>query len=319
MLKGKSVLVTGAGGSIGSVLCEELIRRDVRQLKMLSLTESGLYNITRRLKALGSGVEIKPILGSVTNEKLVDEVVEGVDVVIHAAAHKHLPICEENPVEAVVNNVFGTKTLLDAAVEFDVQQFMLISTDKAVRPVSVMGSTKRVAELLVKKAAQTSALNASVVRFGNVLDSAGSVLPLWREQMAAGGPITITDERCERYFMSIPEACELVLESLVIARAGGSGLFVFDMGQPRRLADIAQQMITASGMRCEIKCIGLRPGEKLTEEIHFGGQKQPTMHPKIFRVEEDKQEACLHLLEELRSFAMCRSPDTGRVLREIAA
>jgi FlaA1/EpsC-like NDP-sugar epimerase len=315
VIAGKTVLVTGAGGSIGSVLCERIAREGAKRLKLLSLTENALYTVTRRLKSLGTAVEIDGILGSVTDSLLVREVLEGVDIVIHAAAHKHVPICEQNPVEAVLNNVFGTQTLLDAVLDSDVERFVLVSTDKAVRPVSVMGATKRVSELLVKKAARRTDKCLSVVRFGNVLDSAGSVLPLWREQIACGGPLTLTDERCERYFMSIPEACELILGTLRF----GPGTYVFDMGAPRKLADIAANMIAASGVPCEVRYVGLRPGEKLTEELH-NGDLTKTPHPKILRVAADEHLEGLHLLGDLYAHALRRSAVyTTRTLFEIAA
>lgn len=311
----KTVLVTGAGGSIGSVLCERIAREGAKRLKVLSLTENGLYTVTRRLRALGTATEIEPILGSVCDSDLVLSALVDVDVVIHAAAHKHVPICEQNPIEAVKNNVFGTETLLKAAQWQNVPRFVLVSSDKAVRPVSVMGATKRVAELLVQKAAVSEyRTECTIVRFGNVLDSAGSVLPLWREQLAKGGPITITDPRCERYFMSIPDACELIVGALSI----GPGTYVFDMGKPQRMADIAQRLIVSSGMPCEIQYIGLRLGEKLEEEL-FTGEVAETAHPRIYRV-LDKPIGAMHLLDDLRSAVACRaSNETVRLLSAIAA
>jgi FlaA1/EpsC-like NDP-sugar epimerase len=285
-MKGKNVLVTGAGGSIGSQLCEQILAEGASSLSLVSLTESGLYNIERKLRALNSDTKLLPILGSVCDRGLMDDVCAGVDIIIHAAAHKHVPICEANPLAAIENNVRGTLTIATAAEQADVSQFVLISTDKAVRPVSVMGATKRVAEMIVAAKSTSTQTIFTAVRFGNVLDSAGSVLPLWREQIANGGPITLTDPRCERYFMSIPQACQLVLGALHMRQAG---TFVLDMGEPRRLVDMAQQLIVASGMRCDIQCIGLRPGEKLTEELHFGGELVATSNPKIFSIDERHQ------------------------------
>lgn len=280
----QSVLVTGAGGSIGSALCERLIQEGVKRLTLVSLTESGLYNVERKLRALGTETELVSILGSVCDRSLMLEVCEGVDVVIHAAAHKHLPICESNPIAAIENNVRGTLCITTAVQMAGVNQFVLISTDKAVRPVSVMGATKRVAELIVSAwAAKSEHTQFMTVRFGNVMDSAGSVIPLWREQIANGGPITLTDERCERYFMSIAQACELILG---VVKIGKKGTFVFDMGKPQKLIDLAQRMIQNSGTQCAIKCIGLRPGEKLTEELDFGGERRKTDHEKIFMIDE---------------------------------
>lgn len=301
-IAGKTVLVTGAGGSIGSVLCERLAKSGVHRLKALSLTEGALCTVTRKLKGLGFA-HLEPILGSVSDLGLLNDILDGVDVVIHAAAHKHVPICQENPVEAIRNNVFGTETLLYASIQAGVKSFVLVSTDKAVRPASIMGATKRVAELVVKKAERIqSDTQLTVVRFGNVLDSAGSVLPLWREQIASGGPLTLTDERCERYFMSIPDAVELILGALEL----GSGTFVFDMGPPHKIADIAERLIRSSGRECEIEYIGLRPGEKLTEEL-FRGTTEKTEHPKILRVADDLNPYAIVELDELRGAVECRA------------
>lgn len=315
MIAGKTVLVTGAGGSIGSVLCERIAREGAKRCKVLSLTENGLYSVTRRLKALGTSVEIEPILGSVTDQGLVVEALDGVEVVIHAAAHKHVPICQENPVEAVRNNVFGTETLLKACLDCEIGQFVLVSSDKAVKPASIMGATKRVAELIVEKASRSRPKTSLVtVRFGNVLDSAGSVLPLWREQLQKGGPITLTDPRCERYFMSIPDACELILGAMDL----GPGTYVFDMGEPQKMAHLAERLIVSSGMPCDIAYIGLRPGEKLTEELSTG-KTTPTRHPKIRRV-IDQPPGAIHLLDDLRGAVACRAThETVRLLAEITA
>lgn len=302
-MKDKNVLVTGAGGSIGSQLCEQILAQGAKSLSLVSLTESGLYNIERKLRALGTDTKLIPILGSVCDRDLMTEVCDGVDIIVHAAAHKHVPMCEANPIAAIENNVRGTLTIATAAEIAGVDQFVLISSDKAVRPVSIMGSTKRVAEMIVASKASSSTV-FTTVRFGNVLDSAGSVLPLWREQIARGGPITLTDVRCERYFMSIPEACELVLGVLGM-RARGA--FVFDMGEPKKLSDIARQLIAESGLPCEIKCIGLRPGEKLTEELFFGGERVPTEHPKIFAIDEGCQDWRHSMLVDLLSQSACRN------------
>lgn len=311
---GKTVLVTGAGGSIGSVLCERIARNGAKLLKLLSISENSLYNVTRKLKALGTATEIEPILGSAGDADLVLYQLADVDVVIHAAAHKHVPICEQNPIEAVRNNVFGTETLLKAAQWQNVSRFVLVSSDKAVNPQSVMGATKRVAELVVQQAALTEyRTECTVVRFGNVLDSAGSVLPLWREQIAAGGPLTLTDPRCERYFMSIPEACDLILGALEMP----SGTYVFDMGEPQKMLDLAEWLIVSSGMPCDIKFIGLRPGEKLTEELCVG-ETEPTQHPKVLRV-IDPGKGALHLLDDLRhAVAGRRRQKVVELLMEVA-
>lgn len=305
--KGKRVVVTGAGGSIGSKLCELLVQLDAAELKLLSLTESGLYNVTRKLRALRGGTKLVPILGSITNGPLVSDAVEGADIVIHAAAHKHVPICEDNPLEAISNNVFGTQTLLRAVMDRGVQ-FLQISSDKAVKPASIMGATKRVCELLVMKAARTRPdADFSIVRFGNVLDSAGSVLPLWREQLANNQHITVTDIRCTRYFMSILEACELVLKVIEMQR---SGLFVFDMGEQKNIYEMACNLVRSTGGNPEtdIKLIGLRPGEKLVEELDYGGERLATSHPKIFEVIEPGGHLLLplRLMDELEGYVKTR-------------
>lgn len=314
-MKDKSVLVTGAGGSIGSVLCHEIVKRGARRLTLVSLTEGGLYEIERKLR--GSSTEIVGILGSVCDYPLMCEALSGVDIVIHAAAHKHVPICERNPIAAIENNVRGTLSLATAAENSEVSQFVLISSDKAVKPTSVMGATKRVAEMILRSRAG-GCTRFSIVRFGNVLDSAGSVLPLWREQIAMGGPVTLTDERCERYFMSIPEACELVLAAIGFEEAAKDvPLYVFDMGEPVRLAELAQRLISNADVPIEIKYIGLRPGEKLTEELHYGGEVTETQNPKILRVIEPLTHKRM-LIDELLQASSCRKSDLAvRLLMNI--
>lgn len=310
-------VVTGAGGSIGSHLCEQIVRSGANNLKLVSLTEGGLYSVERRLRALNGKTELIGVLGSVCDFGLMSEVCEDVDVVIHTAAHKHVPICEANPIAAIENNIRGTFRLIDAATLAKVGHFIFVSSDKAVRPESVMGMTKRVGEMIV--AAWGDRYKDSIfttVRFGNVLDSAGSVLPLWREQIKNGGPITITDEQCERYFMSIPEACELIFGALKLQR---SGTFVFDMGEPKKMIDIARQLITESGTDCKIDCIGLRDGEKLTEELHFGGELLPTEHPKIFEVGRNGKSTKVAALHDLLLSSACRNRELALSnLREMA-
>lgn len=302
----RSVLVTGAGGSIGSALCERFVKAGVERLTLVSLTEAGLYNIERKLRAIAPAAELVPVLGSVCDGDLMREACEGVDVVVHAAAHKHVPICEANPLAAIENNVRGTLTLANAAETARVGQFLLVSTDKAVKPASVMGATKRAAEMIVDTKARRSPDTVfAIVRFGNVLDSAGSVMPLWREQIANGGPLTLTDERCERYFMSIADACTLILAVIEMRRPG---TFVFDMGLPERLIDVAQRLIVASGMPCEIRCIGLRPGEKLTEELHSGGEVRKTEQAKILEVAGDGAPDWRRtMLDEVLAASACRN------------
>jgi FlaA1/EpsC-like NDP-sugar epimerase len=280
---GKSVLVTGAGGSIGSQLCDLVARQGAHKLTLVSLTENGLYTIDRQLRArYGNRIEIRPVLGSVGQACLMENALQGVDVVVHAAAHKHVPMCQQNPAEAIRNNVFGTRTLAELSLEAGVQSFCMISSDKAVLPASIMGATKRLAEMIVAECGRISTTTRFLtVRFGNVLDSAGSVLPLWREQIRAGGPLTLTDERCERYFMSIPDAVGLVVS---VIGQGEQGTFVLEMGAPRRLVDLARELMRDMGRVVPIQCIGLRPGEKLTEELHHGGELIPTRVPGVHQV-----------------------------------
>lgn len=282
---GKSILVTGAGGSIGSEICDQVARQGARRLTMVSLTESGLYTINRRLRdRYGDRVELVPVLGSVGDAFLMQYALEGVDIVVHAAAHKHVPICEQNPTEAIWNNVFGTQTLAAEALDAGVRTFCLVSSDKAVQPASIMGATKRMAEMLIVGLGNASQ-RFLTVRFGNVLDSAGSVLPLWREQILSGGPLTLTDARCERYFMSIPDAVGLIAN---VIEQNAPGTFVLDMGTPRRLVDMARELMDEIGKAVPIEFIGLRPGEKLTEELHHGGELIPTAMHGVFRVSGDE-------------------------------
>lgn len=280
-LYGKTVVVTGGAGSIGSELCKRVLEANAATLRIVSLTESGLYNACKQLEKLRKDTTLVPILGSVTNSTLMHDVTKGADIVVHAAAHKHVPICERNPLEAMFNNIVGTQRIAWAAKANNVAQFLLVSTDKAVRPQSVMGRTKRVAEILV------SLLGPGfvTVRFGNVRDSAGSVLPLWREQLRNGEPVTVTDMNCTRYFMTISEACGLILS--VLAMQARQGVFVFDMGEPIQIATLLEDLVMSMGLTSfEVKEIGLRPGEKLHEELHYDGQLFPTQHPKIFRIAE---------------------------------
>lgn len=280
---GESVCVTGAGGSIGSEICRQLLVQRVRKLVLVSLTEAGLYNIERELRPIANAqdCELVPILGSVCNPVVAQRAVQGVGVVIHAAAHKHVPICERNVSEAVLNNALGTLVLHHVAWRAGVEQFILISSDKAVRPASIMGATKRACELIVRGVEDDpTGLISSTVRFGNVRDSAGSVFPLWREQIAKGGPITLTDKRCERYFMTIPDAVLLVLKTASFRKPG---TFVLDMGKPHNMYDLAMEL---SQGKVEIVETGLRPGEKLTEELDYGGELRETACERIRQVIE---------------------------------
>lgn len=301
---GRTVLVTGAGGSVGSELCRQLLSSRPKCLVLFEVSEIALYTIERELIELASRTDTKivAVLGSVTDSRMTRMVMSEhqVEIVFHAAAYKHVPLVEANPIAGLANNVLGTRTLGDAASEAGVLKFVLISTDKAVRPTNVMGASKRLAELVVQDLAKRSQGTVfSMVRFGNVLGSSGSVIPLFREQIARGGPITLTHEDITRYFMTIAEAARLVLLAGSFADAAqekGSDVFVLDMGKPVKIRDLARQMIEAEGYTVrddakpdgdiEISVTGLRPGEKLHEELLIGEGLLTTPHPKILRAQE---------------------------------
>jgi FlaA1/EpsC-like NDP-sugar epimerase len=298
MVEGRVIMVTGGGGSIGSELCRIVAKWAPKTLILFEANEFALYQIDRELTKQ-NGVSIVPVLGSVTDEKLVRRTIadHGVEAIIHAAAHKHVPLVEANALEGVRNNVFGTRSAAEAAFAGGVRDFILVSTDKAVRPTNVMGATKRWAELIVRDIGERALAAAtgqrfSAVRFGNVLGSNGSVVPLFREQIAAGGPVTLTDERMTRYFMSIHEAAELIIQAGTLSEGGD--LFLLDMGQPVKIRDLAENMIRLAGFNVrsprnpqgdiEIETIGARPGEKLFEELFYDpAQATATRHPKILR------------------------------------
>lgn len=287
-MQGKTVVVTGAGGSIGSEVCRRVALAGAARVVLVSLTESGLYNTERSVRALKTPCGVIPLLGSTTDWSLMMKACDDADIVIHAAAHKHVPICEANPLEAIRSNVIGTLNAVRAAGERGVGQFVLISTDKAVNPVSVMGQTKRFAEMLLRRLPY-GRTDFFAVRFGNVLDSAGSVLPLWREQIANGGPVTLTHPECKRYFMSIPEAVDLIFGTLYMQPQGG--IFVFDMGAPRSLLSMAYEEIRKSGKDVDISIVGLRPGERVTEELTRDDEGiELTENPNIFRVYDPRAE-----------------------------
>lgn len=287
MVRNKVVLVTGAGGSIGSELCRQVLRGGPSKLILLEQSENGLFWIHRELCARESATELVPCIADVCDEARIREVFATYRpaAVFHAAAHKHVPMMEANPGEAIKNNAGGTRVVVDAAHDYGVARFVMISTDKAVNPTSVMGATKRIAELYVQARAQSSKTKMVCVRFGNVLGSAGSVIPTFRDQIARGGPVTVTDPEMQRYFMTIPEACQLVLHAGGIGEGGE--IFVLDMGEPVKIVDLAKQMIRLSGLRpgidIELRFTGLRPGEKLFEELSIDGEENlPTRCPKVF-------------------------------------
>jgi FlaA1/EpsC-like NDP-sugar epimerase len=296
-VKGRSVLVTGAGGSIGSALCREVSRLAPSRLVLLDSSEFSLYAVDGELARSHPALNRVAVLGSVTDGALLERVMReySVEVVIHAAAYKHVPLVEANPCEGVHNNVVGTACAASAAARAAVKLFVLVSTDKAVRPTNVMGASKRLAELVVKAAqAKSPQTTYCMVRFGNVLGSSGSVVPLFREQIARGGPVTVTHPEVTRYFMTIPEAAQLVLQASAMARGGE--VFILDMGEPVRIVELARRMVELSGLTVRdpsnpggevaIEFTGLRPGEKLYEELLVDGGASPTEHPMVMRADD---------------------------------
>lgn len=302
----KVVLVTGAGGSIGSELCRQIVRLNPTKLLLVDVSEYALYSIHSELEccidshAENANVLLVPLLASVVNEVRMNEVIDTwrPDTIYHAAAYKHVPLVEHNPSEGVKNNVVGTLVAAKAAIENGVSDFVFISTDKAVRPTNIMGASKRLAEMCLQSlfdyCKNDNVTRLSMVRFGNVLGSSGSVIPKFRKQIRDGGPITLTHLDITRYFMTIPEAAQLVIQAGAMAKGGD--VFVLDMGNPVKIADLARHMVELSGLTVrdnenpdgdiEIKITGLRPGEKLYEELLFGDDPKPTLHPKIQRAQD---------------------------------
>jgi FlaA1/EpsC-like NDP-sugar epimerase len=285
-LNGMRVLISGAAGSIGSEICRQVGSFKPRMLILLDSAETPLYSIEKELAVTYPDIPIVPIIADVRNRERLEAIFDSFEpnVVFHAAAYKHVPMMEYNPCEAISNNCGGTKVLADLADEFGVKNFVMISTDKAVNPTNVMGASKRVAELYVQSLAGNSKTRFTTVRFGNVLGSNGSVIPLFKEQIKGGGPVTVTDERVIRYFMTIPEATQLVLQAGCLGKGGD--IFVLDMGEPVRIMDLAIQLIRLSGFTpyedIDIRVTGLRPGEKLYEELLIDGEGvMPTSHEKI--------------------------------------
>lgn len=304
-IRGKVVMVTGAGGSIGSELCRQILRLGPRRLILLEMSELALYNIERELKHLAESEDLQPervaLLGNAHHRLRVREIIQayGVETVYHAAAYKHVPIVEENIIEGIHNNVISTWYTAEAAHECNVETFVLVSTDKAVNPTNVMGATKRLAEMVLQGIQQRgSRTRFCMVRFGNVLESSGSVVPLFREQIRRGGPVTVTHRDVIRYFMTIPEAAQLVIQAGAMAQGGD--VFVLNMGKPVRIAELARRMVNLSGLSVrdevnpdgdiEILFTGLRPAEKLFEELLIGNNVTGTEHPMILRAIEESLE-----------------------------
>jgi FlaA1/EpsC-like NDP-sugar epimerase len=307
-IAGKTVLVTGAGGSIGSELCRQIFEQAPKKLVLFDHSEYALYAILHELQQksanISTDIDIYAILGSVTDKRRVEQLLQNMspDTVFHAAAYKHVPLVEENMFEGIKNNLFGTLTLSQAAIDAGVKKFVLISTDKAVRPTNIMGASKRLAELVLQASstAQTKTIFA-MVRFGNVLDSSGSVVPLFREQIKAGGPVTVTHTDVTRYFMTISEAAELVIQAGAMTTAQpkfgqAAPVYLLDMGEPIKIYDLARHIIEFSGLTIydaatgdgdiEIQITGLRPGEKLYEELLIGDAASASSHPKIKLADE---------------------------------
>ncbi len=300
-IQNQVVMVTGAGGSIGSELCRQIVQNGPKTLILFEISEYALYAIDRELNDFVAenqlSVEIVPLLGSVQRINRLENVMSafGVETVYHAAAYKHVPLVENNIVEGVRNNIFGTMYCAQAAINAKVPTFVLVSTDKAVRPTNVMGTTKRMAELVLQALSKTqNTTRFTMVRFGNVLGSSGSVVPLFRKQILAGGPVTLTHNEITRYFMTIPEAAQLVIQAGAMGKGGD--VFVLDMGEPVKIRDLAAKLIRLSGLEVksehnphgdiEIKCTGLRPGEKLYEELLIGDNVEKTTHQRIMTASE---------------------------------
>jgi FlaA1/EpsC-like NDP-sugar epimerase len=299
-ITGRVVLVTGAGGSIGSELCRQILNVNPSALLLVEQSEFALYELHQELqgKLEGAGAKLVPLLASVRDEDRMREIMSTwrPDTVYHAAAYKHVPLVEHNPAEGIRNNVFGTLVAARMAAESGVADFVLISTDKAVRPTNIMGASKRMAEMVLQAlAAQSQRTKFTMVRFGNVLGSSGSVVPKFRQQIRAGGPITLTHAEITRYFMTIPEAAQLVIQAGAMSKGGD--VFVLDMGQPVKIMDLACRMVELSGLTVkdenhpdgdiEIQVTGLRPGEKLFEELLIGDNPQPTLHSRILKAAEN--------------------------------
>lgn len=322
LIKGKSILVTGGGGSIGSELCRQIAKFNPSRLIIFDIYENNLYNIEMELKQnhYDEKFEIVAIVGSVRDKKRLEQVFKKYNpyLVFHAAAHKHVPLMEVSPLEAIKNNVFGTYNVANYADKYSVKRFILISTDKAVNPTNIMGATKRMCEMIIQAFNQKSKTEFAAVRFGNVLGSNGSVLPLFKKQISAGGPVTVTHKEITRFFMTIPEAVSLVLQAMSYAKGGE--IFVLDMGEPVKIYDLAVSLIKLSGLEpnvdIEIKITGLRPGEKLYEELLMSEEGlTKTSHDKIFIGQPSSitYEQLLIKLEKLKEIIQDESISIGKI------
>ena len=325
-LHDKVVLVTGGGGSIGSELCRQIMRYQPRRLLIFDIYENCAYELETELRnKYGAEAPVITLIGSIRDKARLDEVFETYhpSVVFHAAAHKHVPLMEISPAEAVKNNVFGTKNLLTSAAEHGVERFVQLSTDKAVNPTNVMGCTKRLCEMLIQSFASGTDMKCVAVRFGNVLGSHGSVIPLFEAQIKKGGPVTLTDPNIERYFMTIPEAAQLVLQAGALAEGGS--IYVLDMGEPVKIMDLAKQLIRfygyEPGVNMEIKIVGLRPGEKLYEELMMDEEQDKmrrTQHNKIF-VASPRTIDLAEFYEQLQALEAAAAHNDEGVVRQLAA
>jgi FlaA1/EpsC-like NDP-sugar epimerase len=328
LLKGKRVLVTGAGGSIGSELCRQIARCEPGALILLGHGENSIFDASNEFYSAYPQLTIQTVVADIRDSERLHNVFarQRPDIVFHTAAHKHVPLMEENVEDAVSNNVIGTRNMLAAAAQQGVNHFVLISTDKAVNPSSVMGTTKRIAELLVQETAKQTGRNFVVVRFGNVLGSRGSVVPTFKKQIAQGGPITVTHPEVRRYFMTIPEAIQLVLQATTLGKGGE--IFFLEMGEPVKIVDLARDLIRLSGLEegqdVDIVFTGLRPGEKLFEELTLSAEEYgKTAHDKIYVNHNGYSNCSLitdhsSLLDALIAAAQCGEPaEVRRLLREI--
>lgn len=327
LIKNKTVLVTGGGGSIGSELCRQIVKYDPKRLVILDIYENNLYDIEMELRAEYPKLNLEAIVASVRDKARLNNVFETYkpEIVFHAAAHKHVPLMEKSPLEAIHNNVFGTYNVVNCADEYGVEKFVLISTDKAVNPTNIMGASKRVCEMIVQAKNKVSKTEYVAVRFGNVLGSNGSVIPLFKKQIERGGPVTVTHKDITRFFMTIPEAVQLILQAVTYAKGGE--IFVLDMGEPVKIYDLAVSLIKLLGYEpnvdIPIEITGLRPGEKLYEEILMSEEGlTSTKHDKIFiskpmHMEMTELEEKLELLKELEYNGKYSNENIKNTMKEV--